>query len=550
MKGFTRHISTALAIITLLIAFLIIGSWVFAAPGAGDPRPVKFNTGTCLLLSGIALLFLNRETITNTQKSVASICSFIVLLIAALTLGEHIFKTDLGIDQLLWKETHPAATTLFPGRMAALTSFIFILLSTSLLLLRKRRFHLLVQIILIIGFVILSLIFLVYTTRTGDERFSLFVPASLHTSFTLLILFIGASFSYPLRYRRFSIQKRMAAFFSYAVLLLLIVFSAQLQNARKFKDTAKMVDHTNTALLQTLEIKTLALEIESSTRGFVITGSDEHFAIFEKAVSQIRQAVQRLRETTKDNARQQQRIDSLDQLVTANIELRQQVIRIRKTDGFAGVQQFSPTGASKNKMNEIHSLITAIGSEEKELLAKRKAENELSISGSSRVINLFQLITFLLLLSAFLVIYHNIRLRNKAEKEIKSLNETLEKKVEEKSKELLKNELHFRYILDNLLEGAQVIGFDWRYNYVNDAFLKHSKYGREELIGHTVMEMYPGIETVPIFKVYEQCFNDRVAVHLENEFVFPDGSMGWFELSFQPVPEGIFILSVDITPRK
>ena len=38
--------------------------------------------------------------------------------------------------------------------------------------------------------------------------------------------------------------------------------------------------------------------------------------------------------------------------------------------------------------------------------------------------------------------------------------------------------------------------------------------------------------------------------HLENLFYFPDGSYGWFDLSIQPVPEGVFILSIDITERK
>jgi len=37
---------------------------------------------------------------------------------------------------------------------------------------------------------------------------------------------------------------------------------------------------------------------------------------------------------------------------------------------------------------------------------------------------------------------------------------------------------------------------------------------------------------------------------MENEFVFPDGTIGWFEIGVQPVPEGVFILSEDITERK
>ncbi len=126
-------------------------------------------------------------------------------------------------------------------------------------------------------------------------------------------------------------------------------------------------------------------------------------------------------------------------------------------------------------------------------------------------------------------------------------NITERKKAEQN---LVASEKQFRNTLDSMLEGAQLIGFDWRYIYVNDSFARHGKYAKEELIGFTVMEKYPGIEETEIFKVYQRCFNERVSIHLENEFKFPDNSIGYFELSFQPVPEGIFILSMDITERK
>ncbi len=113
-----------------------------------------------------------------------------------------------------------------------------------------------------------------------------------------------------------------------------------------------------------------------------------------------------------------------------------------------------------------------------------------------------------------------------------------------------KANIRFRNTLDNMLEGVQIIGFDWRYIYVNDSLVMHAKYSKEELLGSTVMEKYPGIEKTEIFKVYQRCFNERTSIHLENEFIFPDGSKGWFKFSFEPVPEGIFILSMDITEQK
>lgn len=124
---------------------------------------------------------------------------------------------------------------------------------------------------------------------------------------------------------------------------------------------------------------------------------------------------------------------------------------------------------------------------------------------------------------------------------------TYRKQVEEEN---TKNERRFQDTLDQMLEGVQIVGFDWRYQYVNESFTKHSKYSKEELLGFTVMEKFPGIETTDIYQVYQRCFKERIRIHLENEFKFPDNSIAWFELSFQPIPDGIFILSVDITERK
>ncbi len=100
------------------------------------------------------------------------------------------------------------------------------------------------------------------------------------------------------------------------------------------------------------------------------------------------------------------------------------------------------------------------------------------------------------------------------------------------------------------MEGFQLIGFDWRYLYVNDAVVKQSKYSREELIGFTMQEKYPGIEKTEMFRTLEYCMKERVPAHMDNEFTFPDGSKGCFELRIQPVPKGLFILSVDVSERK
>ncbi len=103
---------------------------------------------------------------------------------------------------------------------------------------------------------------------------------------------------------------------------------------------------------------------------------------------------------------------------------------------------------------------------------------------------------------------------------------------------------------DCLLEGVQIIDRNWRYIYVNEAAAHQGHNTRATLMGRSMMEIHPGIENTEGFAVMRDSMVNRVTRQMENESVYPDGSRGWFNLSIQPVPEGILILSVDITARK
>jgi PAS domain S-box-containing protein len=112
------------------------------------------------------------------------------------------------------------------------------------------------------------------------------------------------------------------------------------------------------------------------------------------------------------------------------------------------------------------------------------------------------------------------------------------------------SEHRHRTTLDNILEGCQLIGFDGRYLYLNDATALHNRRPNAELLGRTVWEVWPGIKQTRVFAFIERCLQARVAVQAEVEFTFPDGSVGWFDLRVQPVDEGALVLSIDRTERK
>ncbi len=125
-------------------------------------------------------------------------------------------------------------------------------------------------------------------------------------------------------------------------------------------------------------------------------------------------------------------------------------------------------------------------------------------------------------------------------------------KIERKRAEenLRESEERYRTTLNEMMEGCQIIDYDWRYLYVNKAGSKQGRKKPDELLMRTMMDVYPGSENTELFSVLKHCMEERRPERMENKFVYHDGSFGWFELSIQPVPEGLFILSIDITERK
>ncbi|WP_291861247.1 PAS domain S-box protein [Marinilabilia sp.] len=103
---------------------------------------------------------------------------------------------------------------------------------------------------------------------------------------------------------------------------------------------------------------------------------------------------------------------------------------------------------------------------------------------------------------------------------------------------------------DNMLEGCQIIDRDYRYVYINPAASLQARKNPDELTGRRMFDVFPEIEETEVFQSIQRCMEHQWSHHLSNKFVFPGGTSGWFRLVIEPVPEGVMILSDDITREK
>ena len=115
--------------------------------------------------------------------------------------------------------------------------------------------------------------------------------------------------------------------------------------------------------------------------------------------------------------------------------------------------------------------------------------------------------------------------------------------------ELLVSRERYMTILDNMMEGCMLIGRDWTYLYVNDAAARHGYQEKENLIGQTMMSVYPGVERSNIFAKYRECMEDRTPITFKSSYTFEDGTTNWYEFRVEPAREGIYVFSLNITDR-
>lgn len=121
--------------------------------------------------------------------------------------------------------------------------------------------------------------------------------------------------------------------------------------------------------------------------------------------------------------------------------------------------------------------------------------------------------------------------------------------IKDKKTQLALQNNYFYHLMDNMLEGVQLISHDLKYLYVNNACEIQSGYKKEELLGYSMSYRYPGIENTPLMQSITRCLKEETHITFINEFEFPDGKIGYYELFLHPVAEGLYILSIDVTER-
>ena len=199
-----RLYSMVLAAVACCVGIIGLLGWILDIDRFKRIHPslvtIKANTAVCLILVSVSLLLIENRSASTLKRRISQGLAVVVVFVGLLTLSEHLFGWNTGLDQLLFHETQAAAGLSFPGRMGVASSINFPLLGISLLLIdvRSRRWFRVANIMLLFVMAITVLVSLYYFYGIEQrEAFAVYFTIALHTVVAFLCLVLAILLARP-----------------------------------------------------------------------------------------------------------------------------------------------------------------------------------------------------------------------------------------------------------------------------------------------------------------------------------------------------------------
>jgi PAS domain S-box-containing protein len=199
----TKLVARICGLLAVGIGAVGLAGWVFDLPTFQRVHPalvtMKANTAIALLLTGISLRLLLDEKAAGMRRWLAKIFAAMVTLLGLLTLAEHGFGWDFGIDQFWFHESLASAGPSFPGRMGVASTIVFTCLGSALMFLDSKvagRYW--ATKFAVVAAVATTLVFLYYFYGIDHgDAISKYVTIALHTVVAFYALCVGIFFARP-----------------------------------------------------------------------------------------------------------------------------------------------------------------------------------------------------------------------------------------------------------------------------------------------------------------------------------------------------------------
>jgi PAS domain S-box-containing protein len=333
-------------------------------------------------------------------------------------------------------------------------------------------------------------------------------------------------------------NRKVQLAFGSAILALLVVGAMSFRGIAVSTESDRWVRHTH-EVLENLQSSLSAMQdVESSYRGFVITGNEQFLKSYGASVIRSQQEETIIRNLTKDNPEQQQQISNLHRLADQKIQYAESVIGLRRTKGLEAASYSMRTGEGQRIMDEYRDVIRRMQDEELRLLVLRDADAKRRLGQTKAVLILGSVLGLVIASAAGWSVQRDSYGRSVAEEALREAGE------------------RFRALADNISQLAWMADEKGYIFWYNQRWFDYTGTTLEEMAGWGWQKVHHPDHVQQVVAKISKCFQSGEIW----EDTFPlrgrDGNYRWFLSQAVPIrdPEGKvlrwFGTNTDVTERK
>jgi CHASE3 domain sensor protein len=194
-------------------------------------------------------------------------------------------------------------------------------------------------------------------------------------------------------------NRKVQLAFGAAILALLVLGVTSYRAIASSTESERVVRHTHEVLEKLQNLLSAMESIESSYRGFALTGKESYLDSYRVTILSAGQDEATVRNLTVDNPKQQILIPTLESLAAQKIQFGERVISLRQKTGMEAAADAVRSGTGDQAMSEFQDVVRQMHDEELRLLILRDADAKRHL-GQTKIVLILGTVLGLLIAAA------------------------------------------------------------------------------------------------------------------------------------------------------